>query len=197
MRCAAPRRVNGNLADRAQDRYDYRDRPPLRDTRNWLRIAAVALKLPVFAVGAGSIRSGRAIWMTCAASQSNELLRRRIRRNQVGLCASAAAGLLPDHPACGNDRGRQIADLSLRRATESLRDALQHRRWHRMHRAVRALPRCAKGGFPARNHPASNLPFRPVYPSSIWTRRIIVSTVSTERPGYLCLKVVSGSSRTM
>ena len=39
---------------RIQERYEYRDRPPLKDTRNWLRTAAVALGvLLVFAVGAG------------------------------------------------------------------------------------------------------------------------------------------------
>lgn len=38
----------------AQERYEYRDRPPLKDTRNWVRTAAVALGvLLVFAVGAG------------------------------------------------------------------------------------------------------------------------------------------------
>ena len=39
---------------RSQERYDYRDRPPLKDPRNWLRTAAVALGvLLIFAVGAG------------------------------------------------------------------------------------------------------------------------------------------------
>ena len=53
MRCAAPRRLNGNPPSRPE-RYEYRDRPPLKDTRNWLRTAAVALGvLLVFAVGAG------------------------------------------------------------------------------------------------------------------------------------------------
>jgi hypothetical protein len=36
-----------------QERYDYRDRPPLKEPRNWLRTAAVALVvLLVFAAGA-------------------------------------------------------------------------------------------------------------------------------------------------
>jgi hypothetical protein len=39
---------------RTHERYEYRDRPPLKDTRNWLRSAVVALGvLLVFAVGAG------------------------------------------------------------------------------------------------------------------------------------------------
>jgi hypothetical protein len=51
-RTAPPQRQP--VQDRAQDRYDYRDRPPLKDPRNWLRTAAVALGvLLVFAVGAG------------------------------------------------------------------------------------------------------------------------------------------------
>ena len=37
----------------AQQRYDYRDRPPLKEPRNWLRTAAVTLGVVlVFAVGA-------------------------------------------------------------------------------------------------------------------------------------------------
>jgi lipoprotein-anchoring transpeptidase ErfK/SrfK len=39
---------------RTQERHDYRDRPPLKEPRNWLRTAAVALGvLLIFAVGAG------------------------------------------------------------------------------------------------------------------------------------------------
>jgi L,D-transpeptidase-like protein len=37
----------------AQERYDYRDRPPLKEPRNWLRTAAVALGV-VFIVAAGA-----------------------------------------------------------------------------------------------------------------------------------------------
>ena len=51
-RTAPPQRQPAQ--DHARERYEYRDRPPLKDTRNWLRTAAVALGvLLVFAVGAG------------------------------------------------------------------------------------------------------------------------------------------------
>lgn len=47
-------RAQERTQERTQVRYDYRDRPPLKDPRNWLRTAAVALGvLLVFAVGAG------------------------------------------------------------------------------------------------------------------------------------------------
>jgi hypothetical protein len=54
-RTAPPQRqpAQDRAQGRTQERYDYRDRPPLRDPRNWLRTAAVALGvLLVFAVGA-------------------------------------------------------------------------------------------------------------------------------------------------
>ena len=123
----------------AQERYEYRDRPPLKDTRNWVRTAAVVLGiLLVFAVGAGIY----SFWPRSLDDKATKrLFDVRAGRNQIGLRPSAAAGLLPDHSACGNDRGRQIADLSVRRAAQSLRVALQHRRRHRMHRIVRPLPR--------------------------------------------------------
>ncbi len=201
MRCAAPRRLNGNppkiaAQERAQERYDYRDRPPLKDTRNWLRTAAVALGvLLVFAVGGGIY----SFWprslddVRSMAKQRNALFDVRAGRNQVRLCPSAAAGLLPDHSACGNNRGRQIADLSLRRAAQSLRVALQHRRRHEC-TALSGLYHVARkeelpGGKQSGQQP-------PVHPSSIWTRRIIAFTALTDRPGYLCLKVASGSSKT-
>src|ERR1051326_7644478 len=47
-RAAAPQRQP------ARDRYEYRDRPPLKEPRNWLRTGAVALgAVLVFAIGAG------------------------------------------------------------------------------------------------------------------------------------------------
>jgi lipoprotein-anchoring transpeptidase ErfK/SrfK len=55
-RAAPPQRqpAQDRVQVRTQERYDYRDRPPLKDPRNWLRTAAVALGvLLVFAVGAG------------------------------------------------------------------------------------------------------------------------------------------------
>jgi lipoprotein-anchoring transpeptidase ErfK/SrfK len=55
-RAAPPQRqpAQDRVQARSQERYDYRDRPPLKDPRNWLRTAAVALGvLLIFAVGAG------------------------------------------------------------------------------------------------------------------------------------------------
>ena len=47
-------RAQERTQERTQVRYDYRDRPPLKEPGNWLRTAAVALGvLLIFAVGAG------------------------------------------------------------------------------------------------------------------------------------------------
>jgi hypothetical protein len=58
MHRTAPPPQRQSAQERAQprthERYEYRDRPPLKDARNWLRTAAVALGvLLVVAVGAG------------------------------------------------------------------------------------------------------------------------------------------------
>lgn len=54
QRQPAQERPRERAQSRTHERYEYRDRPPLKDTRNWLRTAAVALGvLLVFAVGAG------------------------------------------------------------------------------------------------------------------------------------------------
>ncbi|HET9414199.1 MAG TPA: L,D-transpeptidase family protein [Pseudolabrys sp.] len=54
QRQPAQDRTQDRVQVRSQERYDYRDRPPLKDPRNWLRTATVALGvLLVFAVGAG------------------------------------------------------------------------------------------------------------------------------------------------
>lgn len=50
----AARRAAPPQRQPARDRYEYRDRPPLKEPRNWLRTGAVALGVVlVFAVGAG------------------------------------------------------------------------------------------------------------------------------------------------
>src|SRR4249920_1775659 len=54
-RTAPPQRqpAQDRAQGRPQEHYDYRDRPPLKDPRNWLRTAAVALGVVfVFAAGA-------------------------------------------------------------------------------------------------------------------------------------------------
>jgi lipoprotein-anchoring transpeptidase ErfK/SrfK len=53
QRQPAPGRRQERGQERVQERYDYHDRPPLREDRNWLRIGAVTLGVVLlFAAGA-------------------------------------------------------------------------------------------------------------------------------------------------
>jgi hypothetical protein len=53
QRQPAQRRGQEHGQERVKERYDYHDRPPLRESRNWLRIGAVALGVVLlFAAGA-------------------------------------------------------------------------------------------------------------------------------------------------
>ena len=106
LRSAAPRRPAHVASPPARG---YRDRPPLRDTRKPLRIAAGALGAVLIVLAGVAIYSfwPRSIADLKSISKSaNGNGRRRGTDWQVRLCQSAAIGVLPDEPACRDDHRR-------------------------------------------------------------------------------------------